>query len=65
MATMKLELNPFDVPDHVTVKLPPGRREDGMQALPTIALQDIDEETLASLCDEFTEAVFAAAGKSV
>jgi hypothetical protein len=66
MATINFEIEPFPVPTGVTIKLPTsGKREDGMKPGPTLALTELSEETLASLCEEFTVAVFAAAGKSL
>ena len=65
MASINLELQPFPVPEDVTIKLPPGRREDGMRPAPTMKLADLSDEVLAAMCEEFTQAVFAAAGKSL
>ena len=65
MATINLELQPFAVPTDVTIKMPPGKREDGMKTAPSMKLTDIPEDVLAVLCEEFTTAVFAAAGKTL
>ena len=65
MATVNLELNPFPVPTEVTIKLPPGKREDGLKSPPTIKLENLSEEALSALCEEFTAAVFVAAGKTL
>jgi hypothetical protein len=61
MATFQLPIVPFDVPTHVTLRLPPGKREDGMRGPVVIALKDLPEETLAALIDEFVNAVLEAA----
>jgi hypothetical protein len=65
MVSINLVLQPFPVPTDVTIQMPPGKREDGMKAAPTLKLSDLNEETLAALCDQFTNAVFAAAGKTL
>ena len=65
MATLQFELKPFDVPKTVTVVMPTtGKREDGIQALPTIPINQVDEETLNALIEEFALAVMTAAGKA-
>lgn len=61
MATLPLKVRPFDVPTHVTVELPPGRRQDGVQPLPKISLDNLPDDVLAALIEEFTEAVMKAA----
>ena len=63
MTTISLKLKPFAVPTHVTIELPPGRKQDGMQPLPTVLLSQLDDETLAGLIEEFSNAVLIAAGK--
>lgn len=70
MATINLELVPFEVPTEAVIVMPPGKpqlREDGFKttAKPSIPLSDLSEETLSELCEEFTRAVFAAAGKTL
>jgi hypothetical protein len=61
MATFQLPIVPFDVPTHVTLQLPPGKREDGMRGPVVISLRDLSEETLMALLDEFNNAVLEAA----
>lgn len=62
MATMSLKVKPFDVPTEVTLDLPgTGRREDGMQALPKLKLNQVDAATLEAMIGEWAEAVMAAA----
>jgi hypothetical protein len=65
MATINLTLKPFPVPTEVTIDMPAGKREDGAKPLPTLKLADLSEDALAALCEEFTNAVFEAAGKSL
>lgn len=61
MAALPLKIKPFEVPTHVVLELPPGRKQDGPQALPKISLHDLPDDVLASLIDEFTDAVMKAA----
>ncbi len=63
MPTVNLELVPFPVPAEVIVKMPPGRRQDGMKPVPTLQLADLDPTVLDALLLEFTEAVYRAAGR--
>jgi hypothetical protein len=65
MATVSLELTPFEVPTYVTVKMPPGKRQGLLaEPLPTLALNELDVEVLAALIDEFAAAVMAASNKT-
>lgn len=61
--TIKVKLQPFRVPSYVTHEASPGLRQDGFTEAAKTPLKDLDEETLAALCEEFTESVFANAGK--
>lgn len=61
MANLPLKVRPFDVPTHVTLELPAGRRQDGVQALPKIALESLPDDVLEQLITEFAEAVMKAA----
>jgi hypothetical protein len=65
MANFSMPINPFPVPTGVTLQLPTGKKQDGVQPLPTLMLSQLSEETLAELCEDFTKAVFAAAGKEL
>lgn len=64
MATFNTKLKPFEVPTHVTLDLPAGKKEDGFKALPTLPLEALDEDTLNALIEEFALAVMTAAGKA-
>lgn len=61
--SIKVKLRPFTVPNFVIHEAPPGLRQDGFFEGPKTALKDLDEQTLAALCEEFTENVFKKAGK--
>jgi len=62
---MKIELNPWIVPNFVIGKMPPGRRQDGFNpdAAPKWALAEVDADTLAAQCDQFRAEEFRKAGK--
>ncbi len=64
MATFSLPIVPFPVPTHVTLQMPPGKRQDGMQKPITIPLADLPNEALQALIEEFAVAVMEAAGQS-
>lgn len=59
-----LAVHPFHVPSEVVVESLPLTRQSGFVACPTIALCDVEADTLARMCDDFRHAVFAKAGKA-
>jgi hypothetical protein len=63
MATLALNIKPFDVPEYVLLDMPAGRKQDGLVGLPKIYLADLSDEALASLIEEFTASVMAQAGR--
>lgn len=66
MTSINLKITPFTIPTEVLIQIPgSGKREDGMQQPITIKLSELDEETLAALCEEFTTSVFTSAGKTL
>lgn len=62
MASVSVELCPFEVPTKVTIQRKPGLRQDGFQPPQTMPLSDLGFATLDALCNEFRANVFAAAG---
>lgn len=61
MASLKLRLVPFNVPEFVTVQVPTfGKREDWFQANPKIPLSELDSEALEEMIQEFALAVRSA-----
>jgi hypothetical protein len=56
MPSIKLEIIPLRVPDTVVVKIPGGE-------LVEIDVKELDDEMLASLIEEFSTNLLAAAGK--
>lgn len=59
MAFIQFEINPFPIPTGVTVKLPPGRRQDGIRPMPETLLHQLDKATVEQLCDDFKASVLA------
>lgn len=59
---MPMQLRPFTVPNFVIVELPQPPKESA-QSCPSLSIEDLDEQTLSGLCDEFRANVFARAGK--
>ena len=64
MATVTTKLKPWIVPNFVNQEVPPGKRQDGIHALPAIPLSEVDAQTLADMCDAFRAEVFRKAGKA-
>ena len=60
---MKVELNPWMVPNFVTAKMPPRIKQEGFQEGPKWHVSDVDAATLAELCDKFRAEIFRKAGK--
>ena len=61
MASINLQLQPFPVPSMVTIAMPPGKRQDGMKPAPTMALNELPDEVLEALIEEFAANVMKAA----
>jgi hypothetical protein len=55
MATIPIEIQPFDVPDEVHLVLPPGSglRQHGLRPTPSLRLIDLPRSTIEAMCDEF------------
>lgn len=53
MATIPIEIQPFDVPESVSLVLPPGLRQDGLRPTPMLRLIDLPRSTIEAMCDEF------------
>ncbi len=58
-----VEVNSFVVPDSLSVRPKPGRRDDGFMTPQLIPLSELEAAVLADLCDEFRREVFRIAGK--
>jgi hypothetical protein len=61
-ADLKLELKKLEVPRYVDAVLPGVPGVDGKTH--PLRLSDLDEYTLARLCDDFRDEIFRLAGKS-
>jgi hypothetical protein len=57
MPSIQISIQPFDIPEEVIINVP-GQDDDI-----TVAIAELDEETLAGLVDEFATAVMAKAKK--
>lgn len=57
MPNFSFPIVPFNVPDSVTLRMPPGKRQDGIRPPVEVSLEQLDDETLASLIEEFAAAV--------
>lgn len=60
---IQIELQPLIIPNYVLEKPRPGKRQDGIQRTRQHAIEDLDVETLAQLCDAFRAGIFAKAKK--
>jgi hypothetical protein len=54
---LSIEILPFPVPPYVAVKTKQGFRHEGIVPAPLIAICDLDDETLNTLCDDFKASV--------
>jgi len=61
---IETELKPFDVPARVFIVQAAQPRQGGFSTCLSFELKDLDSDTLEKLCYEFTESIFAAAGKT-
>ena len=62
MASIKVDLVPFTVPTGVYVQQKPGLRQDGMRLAQQLKLSELSPDELNTMCEEFRDAVFEAAG---
>jgi len=60
---MNVELQPFTVPNFVSMVVPARPRQEGMSEPMKWALNELPEEELAKLCSLFRKTVFLKAGK--
>jgi hypothetical protein len=62
--TIKIKVKPFTVPNFVVREVVARPRQEGVKFDDSgIPLSDLDAYTLEEMCEEFTNAVFAKAGK--
>lgn len=60
---IQLKLRPFQTPNYVSVEGESKPRQEGLQELPKFALNELSEESLSELCDQFRFDIFKKAGK--
>ncbi len=63
MPTLKMDVNPWIVPNFVSLRMPPGKRQDGWTPAPGLPLSEVDPRTLADMCAAFRAEIFRKAGK--
>lgn len=59
MATHKLKLKPFPVPNEVYMEMPVGLKQDGVHPLPKLSIEEIDMDALDELATEWLGALYA------
>ena len=59
MVTLPLIIKPFEVPEYVMLDMPAGGKQDG--PVGSVYLQDLPDDVLAALIEEFANAVMKAA----
>lgn len=59
MATLEVQLQPFELPTGVRVKVAPGLKQDGIRANPEIRIRDLPIGTLEALINEFKLSLLA------
>lgn len=57
MASTKMKLHPFTVPNFVICDMPSQHRQAGFVESPKFALHELDDETLLEMCEDFKLAV--------
>lgn len=63
-AMMSYKLKAWQTPNFATVDLPTRPKQDGIVALPSVAVKDIPQEALDSLAQQWIEELYAKAGKT-
>jgi len=57
MATLKIKIQPFEIPEHVYIEVP------GDAAPVAVALGELDEDTLSTMIEEFVAGIMAKTGR--
>jgi len=60
--SLDVEINGFEVPSYVTIKVGPQLKQQGFKPAPQVALYDLPVRTVDALCNQFRASVFANAG---
>lgn len=63
MTQINLDIQPFDVPDSVSLITKPGKRSDGFKPSPKFLISELDSKILSEMCNEFRKNVFEKANK--
>lgn len=62
-ATLDVKLKPFQVPNFVGIERKPGLKQEGMQELPTIAIEDLSKAALNALAQAWLDELYRKANK--
>jgi hypothetical protein len=62
-ASIEMKLKPWQVPNFANIEMPPGRKEDGVQALPSIPIKELSIEALNGLATGWLLDLYEKAGK--
>lgn len=64
--THKIKLKPILIPNFVIIERPPGKRQDGFfsgEGTPCVPVEDLDEQALFELSQDFIKRLYAKAKK--
>jgi len=64
-AMIAMKVKPWQTPNFANIDLPPRPKQEGMTALPSIAVEDLPIETLDSLVNQWRVEMYAKARKSL
>ena len=63
MANIEVKLQPIRVPNYILVETKIGKRQDGYKEVEKYHVNQLSENTLLELCDEFKRNLLAKANK--
>jgi len=59
---LEVNIKPFNVPNFVVIEKKAGTRQEGFKESPAIPLNELGEDVIWKLCDEFCNEVYKKAG---
>jgi len=62
--TMGMTFKAWQAPNFATLSMPPGRKEDGLVALPTFPVEELTNEAIDALAAQWLDHLYAKAGRS-
>lgn len=60
---MTVKFQPWTAPNFAVMSQEPGRKEDGMRALPSIAIADLESAVIDMLAQEWLTDLYSKAGR--